>query len=160
MNAVCVDLILPESVWLYMLQWEGQTNGWLLPFMTQPDPEDGRLWLVQQGMLASNDVQSVLDSALYQVVKGLMQTDWVLDVRTDDVRASLLHTPLEYYWASSVQGHRIRLTRADNPLRLLEESLMGCSAEYGLCLRGIPQWICTMPWETAKNWLSGQLEGE
>ena len=159
MNVESVQIVLPEDAWGYLLQRQEQPTGWPLPFTTQPQPEHGKLWLVQQGLLVAGDAASVLHTALQQTIDTVIETRWVLDIKADGARGALLRVAQGWLWAQPMQGQRIAVKRVSQPVDAVEQAVQRKQADYGLSIQGVPQWTGSMAWEQALGWLKEQLKG-
>lgn len=152
-------MVLPEAVWGYLLHREGMPSSWVLPFGGEPSLDEGRLWLVRQGLLVASDTQSVLHSPLQQTMTTLAGTEWALHVRGENVRAALLGVKDGWLWAQGTRNQRITLFRTTQPTQTLAQAVDGKEAAYGMCVRGETQWLGRMAWDDARAWLTEQVQG-
>lgn len=153
------SIVLPEAVWAYLLHREGMHSGWLLPFEGQQDVEQGKLWLVRQGLLIASETVSVLHTPLQQTMTTIAQAVWALHVRTGALRASLMKATDTWLLARSMRSSRIAVSKHDEPVAVLEAAVAGEEAAYGMQEAGKALWQGSLAWDDAKSWLESQVQG-
>ena len=157
MNAESIALVMPQSAWAFLLQWQGLASAWMLPLSGAVDVAQGATWLQEQGLLVTHAGKALLDSGLNQWAGIIVQATFALDVKTNAHTATLLRTPECCLWVLSPDAWRLSISTTTQPMRVISAWINATEATYGIRAPDGQRWLCAMPWPDAQPWLADLL---
>lgn len=157
MKVESIALVMPQSAWAFLLQWQGVTDAWMLPAEEGADPALGAAWLREQELLIAGEGQALLDSGLERWGEEIAQASFGLDVKTADGQGMILRVPDGWIGCRWLSGARLSAAETRQPLRTLREWARGEEALYGIRKPDAERWLCRMPWLSAEPWLRNLL---